>query len=95
MVLPSAPFLSDTKPDKTDLCRRRNIGALNLTTLGEANNNKICFNGTLGCGVIATHGSSHDSLSNRTTLLRIAPPRCPAPVVSREYHYHRRALYLT
>lgn len=38
-----------------------------------------------------THESSRDSIPNRTTLPRIAPPRCPAPVFSEEYHYYRYA----
>ena len=50
---------------------------------------------TTSCGIaFAAHGSSHGSLSIRTTLPRIAPPRCPAPVFLGEYHYHRPVLGL-
>jgi len=42
----------------------------------------------------AKHEVSRDSFSNRATLPRIASPRCPAPVFSGEYHYHRRVFGL-
>jgi hypothetical protein len=45
-------------------------------------------------GYFYPHESSHDSLSNRTMLSRIASPGVSAPVFAGEYHYLRLAFGL-